>query len=151
MGAELLPLRILLAEDNVVNQKVAARLLESKGHSVRLACNGNEAVSAAAEESFDLIFMDVQMPERDGLEATAMIRASVGRTPSVVPIIAMTAHAMAGDRERCLSAGMDGYVSKPIRTAQMFQAMADALRQKSNQPSSYAGAGDRVPGLGRNK
>ena len=98
---------------------------ERKGHSVRLACNGNEAVSAAAEETFDLILMDVQMPERDGFEATAMIRRGTGRTPATVPIIAMTAHAMAGDRERCLSAGMDGYISKPIRTAKMFQTMAD--------------------------
>jgi CheY-like chemotaxis protein len=133
MESEVMPLRILLAEDNVVNQKVAARLLESKGHSIRLAGNGNEAVSAAAEESFDLILMDVQMPERDGYEATAMIRAGVGCTPRSVPIIAMTAHAMAGDRERCLSAGMDGYVSKPIRTAEMFQTMADVLKQASRR------------------
>jgi CheY-like chemotaxis protein len=132
-GTEVRPLRILLAEDNVVNQKVAARLLECKGHSVRLACNGNEAVSAAAGEAFDLILMDVQMPERDGFEATAMIRTGTGRTPRSVPIIAMTAHAMAGDRERCLSAGMDGYVSKPIRTAEMFQTMADVLSQASSR------------------
>jgi CheY-like chemotaxis protein len=132
-GTEVRPLRILLAEDNVVNQKVAARLLECKGHSVRLACNGNEAVSAAAGEAFDLILMDVQMPERDGFEATAMIRTGTGRTPRSVPIIAMTAHAMAGDRERCLSAGMDGYVSKPIRTAEMFLTMADVLSQASSR------------------
>jgi signal transduction histidine kinase/ligand-binding sensor domain-containing protein/CheY-like chemotaxis protein len=149
-GAALPPLRILLAEDNAVNQKVAARLLEKNGHSVRIAWNGQEAVSAAAGELFDLILMDVQMPERDGFEATAMIRAGKEtRTRSDVPIIAMTAHAMAGDRERCLAAGMDGYVSKPIRPAELFQAMVEVLncwsgRQPNQAPSGALAAGASI-------
>ncbi len=112
-------LRILLAEDNVVNQRVALRLLEKEGHCVKAVANGLEAVAAVEAERFDLILMDVQMPEVDGLEATRRIRAAGHE----VPIVAMTAHAMKGDEERCLAAGMDGYVSKPVSAARLREAI----------------------------
>jgi PAS domain S-box-containing protein len=107
-------LRILIAEDNPVNRKVAVRLLERAGHTVVLAVNGHEAVSLFEQTPVDLILMDVQMPEMDGFEATAAIRAREHGSGRRVPIVAMTARAMAGDEARCLAAGMDGYVSKPI-------------------------------------
>jgi signal transduction histidine kinase/CheY-like chemotaxis protein len=124
------PLRILLAEDNPVNQKVAQVLLERKGHEVAIVPNGALAVAAVANTTFDIVLMDVQMPEMDGLEATRAIRErEIGRGLSRVPIIAMTAHAMASDRERCLSAGMDGYVSKPIQITTLLQVIADAIHE----------------------
>ena len=107
-------LRILVAEDNPVNRKLALRLLERAGHSVMVAVNGHEAVSLYEQHPFDVILMDVQMPEMDGFEATAAIRAREHGSGRRLPIIAMTARAMAGDEARCLAAGMDGYVSKPI-------------------------------------
>ena len=107
-------LQVLLAEDNPVNQKVATRLLERRGHAVTVANNGLEAINLAEQRAFDLILMDVQMPEMDGLEATARIRALQKESGTYTPIIAMTAYAMTGDREKCLNAGMDGYVNKPI-------------------------------------
>jgi two-component system sensor histidine kinase/response regulator len=107
-------LRILLTEDNVVNQLVGRGILEKAGHSVVVAGNGREALVRLDEQPFDLVVMDVQMPEMDGFEATAAIREKEKRTGEHVPIIAMTAHAMAGDRERCIAAGMDSYISKPI-------------------------------------
>jgi CheY-like chemotaxis protein/nitrogen-specific signal transduction histidine kinase len=110
-----LRLRILLAEDNVVNQKLAVRLLEKQGHLVIAAGTGTAALELFEHEPFDLILMDVQMPEMDGFEATAAIRQSEKISGQHTPIIALTAHAMVGDRERCLTAGMDGYTSKPIR------------------------------------
>jgi CheY-like chemotaxis protein len=116
-------LRVLLAEDNVVNQVLASRLLEKHGHTVVVASNGRKALDALEKENFDLVVMDVSMPEMDGFEATAAIRAREGRTGSHIPIIAMTAHAMKGDRERCLAAGMDAYVSKPIQASELFQAI----------------------------
>jgi two-component system, sensor histidine kinase and response regulator len=106
--------RILLAEDNVVNRAVAAAILEKYGHSLVHAANGREAVEAAARERFDLIFMDVQMPVMDGFEATRRIREAEDTLGRHTRIAAMTAHAMAGDRERCLTAGMDDYLSKPL-------------------------------------
>jgi signal transduction histidine kinase/CheY-like chemotaxis protein len=109
------PLRILLAEDNPVNQMVAVRLLGNWGHSVRVAATGQEALAALDGEEFDLVLMDAQMPVMDGLEATRAIRENEKTRGGHVPIIALTAHAMTGDCDRCLSAGMDGYVSKPIR------------------------------------
>jgi PAS domain S-box-containing protein len=113
-------LRILLAEDNVINRAVAAAVLEKRGHSLMHAANGREAVEAAAREAFDLIFMDVQMPEMDGFEATRRIRKSEQASGRHTPIAAMTAHAMAGDRERCLAAGMDDYISKPLQKTELL-------------------------------
>lgn len=120
-------LRILLAEDSVVNQKLAVALLQRQGHAVTTAANGREAVDAIAREPFDVILMDVQMPEMDGLEATAAIRGNQLASGVHTPIIAMTAHALKGDRERCLQAGMDGYVAKPIRPQDLYQALAAAF------------------------
>jgi PAS domain S-box-containing protein len=118
------PMRVLLAEDNPVNQRLALRMLEKLGHSVNIAKNGKEAVKKARSGAYDVIVMDVQMPEMDGLEATAAIRAAETRTGMHVPIVAMTAHAMKGDRERCFAAGMDGYLSKPIRMEDLDQVLA---------------------------
>jgi len=121
-------LRILLAEDNPVNQKLASRLIEKRGHGVVVAGNGREALEALKREKFDVVVMDVQMPEVDGLEATAAIRAGESGTGNHIPIIALTAHAMTGDRERCLTAGMDAYLSKPIRAAELFEVIESILR-----------------------
>jgi signal transduction histidine kinase/ActR/RegA family two-component response regulator len=115
------PLRILLAEDNVVNQKVASRLLQKLGHVVTVVGNGLEALDATANGDFDLVLIDVQMPGMDGIEATIEIRAREKAAGERIPIIALTAHAMNGDRERCLEAGMDGYLSKPIRTEDLIR------------------------------
>jgi len=120
--------RILLTEDNVINQRVALRILEKAGHTVVVANNGREAVAALRRQEFDLVLMDVQMPEMDGLEATAAIREGERGTSAHVPIIAMTAHAMRGDEERCLAAGMDAYLSKPIRTRELFDLMEKHCR-----------------------
>jgi two-component system, sensor histidine kinase and response regulator len=109
-------LRILVAEDNLVNQRLIVRLLKKRGHRVTLAQNGREAVDAYAKARFDVVFMDLQMPEMDGFEATAAIRAAKKGRDEHLPIVALTAHAMKGDRERCLAAGMDGYLTKPIQT-----------------------------------
>lgn len=108
-------LNVLLAEDNPINQRLAAKLLERMGHSVELAGDGAEAVAAWAAGQFDLVLMDVQMPGVDGFAAVGRIRAAEVHTGQHTPIIALTAHTLQGDRERCLEAGMDGYVSKPIR------------------------------------
>ncbi|HMF01126.1 MAG TPA: ATP-binding protein [Terriglobia bacterium] len=118
-----LPLRILLVEDNAVNQKLALVLLRKLRHRVTLANNGQEAVRQLEKRSFDLILMDVQMPVMGGLEATAAIRTLEERTAGHIPIVAMTAHAMAGDRERILAAGMDDYISKPIRFDELNKAI----------------------------
>ena len=130
-------LRILLAEDNAVNQKLGVRLLEKQGHSVSVANDGTEAVAAVADGEFDLVLMDVQMPNMSGLEATSAIRARERGTGRHVPIVAMTAHAMRGDEERCLSAGMDGYLSKPIQPNQMMALISRVTAQgaKSSQPA----------------
>ncbi|MGO9892662.1 MAG: response regulator [Bryobacteraceae bacterium] len=117
-------LRILLAEDNPVNQQVALRMLERQGHSVTLAGDGRAALAALGRGPFDLLLMDVQMPDMDGFEATAAIRDRERGTGEHVAIFAMTAHAMAGDRERCLAAGMDGYIAKPIRKKDLLDALA---------------------------
>jgi CheY-like chemotaxis protein len=116
-------LRILLAEDNPVNQKLAVRLLEKEGHTVVVADNGRLALEALKGGNVDLVIMDVQMPEMDGYEAAASIRKGEQATLKHVPILAMTAHAMKGDQEKCLAAGMDGYVSKPIRPDDLRHAI----------------------------
>jgi signal transduction histidine kinase/DNA-binding response OmpR family regulator len=128
-------LRILLAEDNPVNQQLALHLLERRGHVVVLANNGAEAVRIVQRSVFDAILMDVQMPEMDGYAATAAIRRQEQGTGRRTRILAMTAHAMEGDRERCLAAGMDGYVSKPIRPDQLFAAL-DEVANQPEQPGS---------------
>jgi signal transduction histidine kinase/CheY-like chemotaxis protein len=117
-------LRVLLAEDNLINQKLATRLLEQRGFVVDLAVNGLEAVRLYQSGDYDLILMDVMMPEMDGLEAARQIRADSRGQGGRIPIIAMTANAMEGDRERCLESGMDGYVAKPIKVSQMMSEMA---------------------------
>ncbi len=117
-------LRVLVAEDNVINQKYALGVLENEGYSVVVAGNGREALAALEREPFDLVLMDIHMPDMDGFEATSSIRARERFMGSRTPIIAVTAHAMAGDRDKCLAAGMDAYVSKPIRKAALLEAIA---------------------------
>jgi CheY-like chemotaxis protein len=117
------PLDILLVEDNIVNQKLAVRLLEKMGDSVTVASNGKEALQILASKRFDLALMDVQMPELDGFETTQVIRRAEARTGEHLPIIAMTAYAMAGDREKCLASGMDGYLSKPIKVRELAETL----------------------------
>jgi signal transduction histidine kinase/CheY-like chemotaxis protein len=113
-------LRVLVAEDNPVNQRLALRLLERRGHMVKIVSDGNQAVEAVERDSFDVVLMDVQMPGVDGFQATAMIREREKEAGGHIPIIAMTAHAMRGDRERCLAAGMDGYIAKPLRADDFY-------------------------------
>src|SRR5215471_17588692 len=124
-------LRVLLAEDNPVNQTLAMRILERLGHKVQVVNDGKKAIGQAQAEEFDVILMDVQMPEMDGLEATAAIRDSEAGTGKHVPIVAMTAHAMKGDREKCLSAGMDEYLSKPIRIAELKQTLSQLEKPRN--------------------
>jgi CheY-like chemotaxis protein len=125
-------LRVLLAEDSYVNQKLAVALLESQGHQVTVANNVREAVERADRDEFDVILMDIQMPEMDGLEAAELIRARERSSGRRTPIIALTAHALKGDRERCLEAGMDEYVSKPIRVPELYKALVSVLvRQRA--------------------
>ena len=116
-------LRVLLAEDNIVNQRLAVRLLEKRGHRVVVAATGLETLQALEKESFDLVLMDVQMPEMDGLEATVAIREKEKGTGLHQPIVALTAHAMKGDREKCMAIGMDGYLTKPIRPQELDQIL----------------------------
>lgn len=120
-------LRVLLAEDNSVNQKLALRLLEKRGYAVTVAENGRAALEALEGREYDLVLMDIQMPEMDGLEATVAIREKERSTGKHMPIIAMTAHALKGDEERCISAGMDAYVAKPIRTHELFATIESVL------------------------
>ena len=127
VARSLRPLHILLAEDNQINQLLAVRTLEKAGHSVVVANNGQEAVIASEHEPFDLILMDVQMPVMDGFEATARIRKREQATGKSTPIVAMTAHAITGDRERCLQAGMCGYVAKPFKLSELFAAIESAM------------------------
>ena len=120
---------ILLAEDNVINQKLAVRILEKQGHVVTVANDGQEALEVFGKDSFDLILMDVQMPKMDGFEATRLIRKKEKEIKGHIPIIAMTAHAMKGDRERCLDAGMDDYISKPLKLDDLFKIIDRTITQ----------------------
>jgi CheY-like chemotaxis protein len=129
-------LNILLAEDNQINQKLATILLQRRGHRVTLAENGHQALDALARESYDLVLMDVEMPEMDGVRATALIRQQEGRQGGRVPIIALTAHALKGDRERFLAAGMDDYLTKPLDAGRLFQVVeAWGRRPRPQDPS----------------
>jgi signal transduction histidine kinase/CheY-like chemotaxis protein len=138
-------LQILLAEDNRINQAVAIRTLEKMGHSVVLATDGREALSLLKAERFDLILMDIQMPEMDGLTATREIRNGEKRTGSHIPIIAMTAHNMSGDRERCLESGMDGYVAKPIKFQELAEAIASVRPRNALSIADPEAAGAGTP------
>jgi len=122
--------KILVVEDNVVNRKVAHFMLEKKGHDLTAVENGKEALNAMENNIFDLILMDVQMPVMDGLEATAAIRKKEETTGTHIPIIAMTAHAMKGDREKCLEAGMDEYVTKPLNPDEVSQRIEETMQNK---------------------
>jgi two-component system, sensor histidine kinase and response regulator len=147
------PLRILLAEDSPVNQQVAQQLLERHGHHVVIANDGRAALAALKHESFDLVLMDVQMPELDGLTATRLLRQRERKEGGHVPVVAMTANAMQGDRERCLAAGMDGYLAKPIRAEQFYAAVeqyaapgeAEAAAPATPAEAQAAGAQPAAP------
>jgi signal transduction histidine kinase/CheY-like chemotaxis protein len=128
-------LRILLAEDNTVNQMVAVRLLQKMGHTVMVVANGREAIRMLEEQEFGVVLMDVQMPEMDGFETTRVIREKEAGTNKHIPIIAMTAHAMKGDRERCLAAGMDWYIAKPIRPAELVEGIERLTRRPELLPA----------------
>ncbi len=130
------PLKILLAEDSLVNQKLAIGLLERAGHEVTAVGDGREVLSVWRRQPFDLILMDVQMPEMDGLEATAKIREIEKNEGGHIPIIAITAHAMKGDEEKCLSSGMDGYVAKPIRVQLLFETIAKIVRPNETETAT---------------
>jgi PAS domain S-box-containing protein len=134
-------LRVLVAEDNQVNQRLAVRMLEKRGHRVTVAGNGREALGILVKDTFDLVFMDVQMPEMDGFEATAGIREKEKGTARHQTVIALTAHAMKSDRERCLASGMDDYLSKPIRPQELDKILEKylALRPKSANALESAG------------
>jgi CheY-like chemotaxis protein len=137
-------LRILLAEDNVVNQRLVVRLLEKHGHTTIVANTGLEVLSALRQQPVDLVLMDVQMPEMDGLEATIAIREQERQRGGHLPIIALTAHAMKGDQERCLAAGMDGYISKPINAQTLSRTISQVLKEPT--PLTLL-AGESLPGL----
>ncbi|MFO0929545.1 MAG: response regulator [Gemmataceae bacterium] len=122
------PLQILLVDDNLINQTVAARLLEKAGHRVTVAGNGAAAVAEVDRQAFDVVLMDVQMPEMDGFQATEAIRRRERPTDRRLPIIALTANALAGYREQCLGAGMDGYVTKPFQIPVLFREIAAAMK-----------------------
>lgn len=134
------PLKILLAEDNITNQKLAVAILKKEGNHVAVADNGRQAVELFERESFDLVLMDMQMPEMDGLEATEAIREIEKRTGTRVPIIALTANAMTGDREQCLKAGMDDYLSKPLRADHLFTMIhrLTSQRRPASTPTAAA-------------
>jgi signal transduction histidine kinase/response regulator RpfG family c-di-GMP phosphodiesterase len=131
-------LRVLVAEDNKVNQRVAEHLLERRGHRPVVAANGAEAIGVLAKEPFDLVLMDLQMPEMDGFEATAAIRELERGTGQRIPIVALTAHAMEGDRQRCLDADMDGYVSKPIKAVELFEVIDRVVAANSQVRTAIA-------------
>jgi signal transduction histidine kinase/DNA-binding response OmpR family regulator len=141
------PRRVLLAEDGLVNQRVATSLLKQRGHGVTVAGNGVEVLEELQRADFDVVLMDVQMPELDGFEATAAIRAAEADSDRHLPIVAVTAHAMKGDRERCLEAGMDEYLAKPLRAAQLY-AVIDAVTAGRPVPDLPAPDADDLPPAG---
>jgi len=124
-------LRVLVAEDNIVNQRLAAAFITRRGHDAVVVSNGREAVDTWTREAVDGIFMDVQMPEMDGFEATSRIRDLERGRATHVPIVAMTAHAMSGDRDRCLEAGMDDYVTKPISLREIDRVLQVLMQQRA--------------------
>jgi signal transduction histidine kinase/CheY-like chemotaxis protein/ligand-binding sensor domain-containing protein len=134
-------LRVLLAEDNAVNQRLAVRLLEKRGHRVVLVSNGREALAAMGREGYDLVLMDVQMPEMDGLEATRALREKEKKSGTHQTVIALTAHAMKGDEERCLAAGMDGYISKPIHPEELDDVLRNLVTRRTQLAPSAEPAG----------
>ena len=136
--AAIRKLHILIADDNLVNLRLARSLLAKQGHSAVAVGSGREALSALEQQSFDVVLMDVQMPDMDGVETTKAIRSQERISRKHLPIVAMTAHAMIGDRERCLAAGMDSYVTKPVDAGKLFAAITDALHKDltSNVPQS---------------
>jgi signal transduction histidine kinase/DNA-binding response OmpR family regulator len=148
------PLQILLAEDNPVNQMTATTMFEKLGHAVVVANNGRQAIDKLNEQAFDVVFMDVQMPEMDGVTATGEIRKQEQATGKHIPIVAMTAHAMKGDKEKCLEAGMDDYVSKPIRRKDLAEVIARIVErfltpaaengESADAPAAYANEGSRM-------
>jgi signal transduction histidine kinase/ActR/RegA family two-component response regulator len=151
-GPGVRPLRVLLAEDNVINQRLAVRLLEKQGHTAVVATTGREALEALRDQAFDVVLMDVQMPDLGGLEATAEVRAAERGTGRRLPVVALTAHAMKGDRERCLAAGIDDYLAKPIKPQELAAVLArllppDAPAAAGREPEAldeaafFAGAG----------
>ena len=131
-------LHILLTEDNAINQMVAMRLLQKWGHTVVVANSGRESIDIVERERFDLILMDVQMAGLDGLEATRAIRQRESTAGDHTPIVAMTAYAMQGDRERCLEAGMDGYLSKPIQQRELFELIERLIGTSPHTGSSLS-------------
>ena len=144
-GNDEAPLRVLLAEDNLVNQKLAVKLLEKQGHVATVAENGRLALEVLEQGGYDLILMDMMMPEMDGLEATRRIRARERETRRPrIPIVAMTANAMRGDEERCREAGMDGYVSKPIQQGILFKEINRVLSASARESHPHAGTGPTI-------
>jgi two-component system sensor histidine kinase/response regulator len=157
------PLHVLLAEDNAVNRALMISLLKKRGHDVVIAENGRQAVEEHQKQRFDVVLMDVQMPEMDGFEATATIRAHDAENGGGIrtPIVALTAHAMTGDRERCLAAGMDYYLTKPVRSAELYETLEAAVAryatgefpipaapsQPATQPASFS-ATEALEGVG---
>jgi len=150
LGNELLGspsegLHILVAEDNIINQRYVVSLLEHAGFSAVVVSNGREAIGALERESFDLVLMDVHMPEMDGFEATSSIRARERFTGKRMPIVAVTAHAMMGDRDKCLAAGMDAYVSKPLRKAELMEVIANLIANRKLGIVPRSGGSSEVP------
>jgi signal transduction histidine kinase/FixJ family two-component response regulator len=130
------PIRILLAEDNSINQTITTRMLRKFGHSVTVAANGREALASWEDGSFELVLMDIQMPVMDGFECVAAIRLGDQRRNTHTPVVALTAHAMKGDEERCLAAGMDGYLAKPFQSHDLYSAIARVMAQRQGKPQT---------------
>jgi CheY-like chemotaxis protein len=146
------PLRILLAEDNEINQRLAVRILEKQGHQVEVVPNGLGAVAACEQTRFDVVLMDVQMPDMNGFEAASAIRTREQTCGIHIPIIAMTARAMKGDREECLAAGMDAYISKPLRASDLIETIGilvpGAIKNSPEEPELLLSPAAELPGQG---